>query len=229
MTEVDRATGRLLDTAARLSDADVAAASLLPGWTRGHVLAHLARNADGLANLLHWARTGVETPQYPSWERRNADIEAGAGRSAAEHLDDLRAAAQRFTETADAMPAEAWAVILDTGYAQPAARVVWRRLREVEVHHVDLNAGYGTADWPGAFGQRLLHEVVAGMRDRHDAPPMLLRTPDHDHDLTIGAVDGAPTVSGAAHALAGWLTGRTRGEGVTIAPLGLLPQPPEWI
>src|SRR5256885_15091039 len=58
--------------------------SLLPGWTRGHVLTHVARNGDGLGNLLRWARTGTETPMYASREARRADIEAGAGRSAAE-------------------------------------------------------------------------------------------------------------------------------------------------
>ena len=53
MGEVDRATDRMLRTAATLDDAAVAAPSPLPGWTRGHVLTHLARNADGLGNLLH--------------------------------------------------------------------------------------------------------------------------------------------------------------------------------
>ena len=48
----------------------MAGPSLLPGWSRGHVLTHLARNADGAVNLLTWARTGVETPQYVSQEQR---------------------------------------------------------------------------------------------------------------------------------------------------------------
>ena len=79
LPEIDRATARLLATARKLDDADLAAPSRLPGWTRGHVLAHLARNADGCVNLLTWARTGIETPQYASDERRDADIETGAG------------------------------------------------------------------------------------------------------------------------------------------------------
>jgi hypothetical protein len=45
--QITTATGRLLRTASRLSDADVRAPSLLPGGSRGHVLTHLARNADG--------------------------------------------------------------------------------------------------------------------------------------------------------------------------------------
>src|SRR6185437_8551533 len=87
--EIEAATSRLLDTARTLSDADVLAPSGLPGWSRGHVLSHIARNADSLVNLLSWAATGVEIPQYPSREVRDADIEAGASRPIAEHLRDL--------------------------------------------------------------------------------------------------------------------------------------------
>ena len=58
------ATERLLTTATALSDAQMRDPSLLPGWTRGHVLTHIARNADGLVNLMRWARTGTKTPMY---------------------------------------------------------------------------------------------------------------------------------------------------------------------
>src|SRR4051812_993952 len=54
------------------------APSLLPGWTRGHLVAHLANSGEALANVLN----GL--PPYASQEARNADIEAGSGRSAAE-------------------------------------------------------------------------------------------------------------------------------------------------
>ncbi|MFF9641495.1 maleylpyruvate isomerase N-terminal domain-containing protein [Kitasatospora aureofaciens] len=47
LARIHAATGLLLRTAARLCDADARAPSLLPGWSRGHVLTHLARNADG--------------------------------------------------------------------------------------------------------------------------------------------------------------------------------------
>ncbi|HZC40516.1 MAG TPA: maleylpyruvate isomerase N-terminal domain-containing protein, partial [Streptosporangiaceae bacterium] len=73
---IQHATGRLLDTIAGLTEAQARAPSLLPGWTRAHVLTHIARNADGLANLLRWARTGTQTPMYASAGARDADIEA---------------------------------------------------------------------------------------------------------------------------------------------------------
>nr|WP_254126579.1 maleylpyruvate isomerase N-terminal domain-containing protein [Amycolatopsis sp. CA-230715] len=42
-----RAAERLPRSVRRLGDADVRAPSALPGWSRAHVLAHLARHADG--------------------------------------------------------------------------------------------------------------------------------------------------------------------------------------
>ena len=57
---IDAATSRLTAAAAGLTDAQAREPSRLPGWSRGHVLTHLARNADGLRNLLIWARTGIE-------------------------------------------------------------------------------------------------------------------------------------------------------------------------
>jgi len=231
MVEVDRATQRLLETAARLDgDEGVAGPSLLPGWSRGHVLAHVARNADGLTNLLSWARTGVVTPQYASWEKRNEDIEAGAPRGLEEQIADVRDSAARFAAAADLMPAPAWAVTLDIpGARQPAARVVWRRLREVEIHHVDLNAGYTAADWPAAFSQRLLHEVIARFATRDDVPALVLHPTDAGSETTLGHSNGAATVSGPVHAIAAWLIGRSPGEDLAVSPQGPLPTPPAWI
>lgn len=230
MAEVDRATDRLLRTAAALNEADLAGPSLLPGWTRGHVLAHLARNADACLNLLTWAHTGVVTPAYRDAEQRSADIAAGAPRPLAEQLIDVRDAAARFAAAADEMPAAAWTRVLDfRGTSEPAARVVWRRLREVEVHHVDLAAGYGPGDWPEAFSHRLLHELVTDLAGRDGFPPLVLHPGGAGHELTLGEPDGAPTVSGSAAELAAWLTGRSRGDGLTISSGGPLPTPPSWI
>ncbi|TDB99512.1 maleylpyruvate isomerase family mycothiol-dependent enzyme [Micromonospora fluostatini] len=228
--EVDEATTRLLRVAESFTPADVAAPSLLPGWTRGHVLAHLARNADGFVNLLTAARTGEPIPMYASVAARNADIEAGAARSPAEHLADLRRCTQRFAEAVDAMPAQAWGAMVQTRRGPwPAALVVWGRLRELEVHHVDLAAGYRPADWPVAFAQRLLHEVTTGLTDNPDAPAMVLRFDGSAHEVVVGDRADAPTICGPAHELAAWLIGRTGGDLLTVTPDGRLPTPPEWI
>jgi maleylpyruvate isomerase len=83
--QVERAAGGL-------DPARLAGPSRLPGWTRGHVLSHLARNADALVNLLTWARTGAEARMYASPAERTDGIEAGAGRALPEQLADLTAA-----------------------------------------------------------------------------------------------------------------------------------------
>ena len=59
--------------------ADPALPSLLPEWTRGHVLTHIARNADSFVRVLEAARRGEVVTQYEGGVAgRNADIEAGA-------------------------------------------------------------------------------------------------------------------------------------------------------
>ncbi|HXR42768.1 MAG TPA: maleylpyruvate isomerase N-terminal domain-containing protein, partial [Acidothermaceae bacterium] len=138
--EIAGATARLLDTARTMSDDDVLGPSLLPGWSRGHVLTHLARNADGLRNLLLGAMEGVERKAYPGGpESRAADIEA---------------ASARFAETVAAMTPPAWEFVLAWGSAgqkRPAREVLDARLREVAIHHVDLDFGYTAANWAPAF------------------------------------------------------------------------------
>ncbi|WP_328467281.1 maleylpyruvate isomerase family mycothiol-dependent enzyme [Actinoplanes sp. NBC_00393] len=224
MTDVEAATEALLRTAEGLDDAAVGEPSLLPGWTVGHVLTHVARNADAYTNMLTWARTGVETPAYAGPDARRAGIEAGAGRPLSEQIADIREAHERFADAAAAMPASAWAFHLPPPVGQSAAGVPWGRLREVEVHHVDLGRGYTPADWTDAFALRLLREIVTGAHD--DAPAMTLRPFGLDHPLTIG--DDGPVVGGPTKSIAAWLAGRADGADLTVSPDGELPTPARW-
>jgi maleylpyruvate isomerase len=172
--QIDDATQRLLSTARLLAEPDLRAPSLLPGWTRGHVLTHLARNADAMRNLLAGVRTGTDRPAYASAAARAADIEAGAGRPPAPLLADLADSAMALRTIARQLPDEAWPAevrMLDSG-PFPAAQLLTRRLVEVELHHADLGAGYGPADWPAAFDALELAEPMrAQRRDRLARPP----------------------------------------------------------
>jgi maleylpyruvate isomerase len=232
LPEVDRAVARLLATARTLDGAGLAAPSLLPGWTRGHVLSHLARSADGQLHMLTGARTGVATPPYANEQARADGIEAGAARPLDEQLADLEASAGRLSEAFAATPAEVWTVSITgrRGESMRAAALVWGRLREVEVHHVDLDAGYGPADWPEAFTLRLLHELESGFAA---APPVRLSATDLDRAFALGsrsapAQDPPVTVAGPGSALASWLIGRSDGATLTVAPDGRLPPVPAW-
>jgi maleylpyruvate isomerase len=231
--EIAGADERLRDTVAGLDDAAVRAPSLLPGWTRGHVLAHIARNADGYTNLLTWARTGVETPMYPSVEHRNAEIEKDAGRTLAEHAADIAAAADRFTAAMRAMTPAAMRnpVRHLNGRVLTPPLVIWGRLREIEVHHVDLAAGYGPGDWSEAFTLHLLREVAG--ESGAGWPPLRVSTDDLHFTAEIGTAEtgagSAPVeVRGPARALAAWLIGRSKGDALSRAGDGPLPAVPTW-
>ena len=231
LSEVEKATEHLVDTAEGLADADVAAPSLLAGWTRGHLLTHVARNADGLINLLTWARTGVETPAYASDAARDADIEAGAGRSAAELLGDVRTSAGRFAEACRTQPDDAWsAEVRRSGREFPASRILWFRLREVLIHHVDLDAGYSPAHWPAGFVSRCLDEVAHHFEERDDFTPLALRAEDTGRRFRIRLAKDtdSPLVSGPEPALLAWLIGRSAGDGLDVEPDGPLPAVPSW-
>ncbi|MFY4723689.1 maleylpyruvate isomerase family mycothiol-dependent enzyme [Streptomyces sp. LaBMicrA B280] len=228
LARITGATSRLLATAAAFTDDDVRAPSLLPGWSRGHVLTHLARNADGGRNLLSWARTGTKTPEYPSLTARDEQIASGAGRTAAELLADLRACADAFEAEYRRMPPEAWQrpVRWTRGQEHPAARAADARLSELLIHHADLDAGYTPADWPPDFVSTMLGRVVASFTARENAPAMRLRATDTGARHTIGTERLPPTVAGPQHALLSWLLGRSPGTGLAVDHAATLPSPP---
>src|SRR5215472_11343751 len=227
------ATDRVLATATTLSDAEAREPSLLPGWSRGHVLTHIARNADGLGNLLQWARTGVETPMYASAESRAADIEAGAGRPAAALAADVRESAAAFTAEAASLPEDAWTAQVRAlnGPPFPALRVLVHRLSEVEIHHVDVAAGYSPADWPEDFLSEALPRVAESFAGRDDMPPCVAWAEGAKDSFRLGPDQaGAPPVviRGQPTDLLAWLLGRGDGASLIVAGGGALPELPPW-
>ena len=151
---VQDAHARLRATLVDLTDAGARRPSILPGWTVGHVLTHLARNADSHVRMLEGACRGEIADQYAGGnEQRAADIEAGAGRPAAELAADVVGSAGRLEETWAATPEEVWRTGRGrvVGGLWPLAELPFRRWREVEIHHVDLGLSYGIEDWPDAY------------------------------------------------------------------------------
>jgi maleylpyruvate isomerase len=233
LADLADATDRMLATVARLTDEDLRGPSRLPGWTRGHVVAHLARNADSAWNLLEWARTGERIPQYPSDEAREAGVAANAGRPAAELHAELRLAVRRLAMQAETMPAAAWGQVVRTraGWPHPAWYMLNRRWREVEVHHVDLDAGFDHTDWSPAYVRWELDDTLRALRA--DGWAAVGRISATDLDLTADLGDG-PEITGPAHELLGWLSGRGDGSALntsahdTSALDAPLPAPPTW-
>ncbi|MFJ5614421.1 maleylpyruvate isomerase family mycothiol-dependent enzyme [Streptomyces sp. NPDC093221] len=223
---VREATDRFVAAVSALPADGVAEPSLLPGWTRGHLLTHVARNADALANLLIWAGTGVETPMYADATSRDRAIEEGAGRPLDDHLADLRASAERFERAAAQVPPSGWAtqVTLRSGRVIAAAEVPWRRLGEVWLHLVDLGIGPTTADLPADFAARELASLADGLTGHEGIAAVRLEDAESGASWTIGAAaEPDLTVSAATRPLLAWVSGRGPYEGLTVIPDGPLP------
>jgi maleylpyruvate isomerase len=225
------ATERLLASASALSDEQMREPSLLPGWTRGHVLTHVARCSDGMQNLFTWAETGVETPQYPSLEARAADIEAGAGRSADEINADVASSADAFISRARKLPDDAWTTVVRAirGPAHPAWFVLNRRLFEVEVHHADLGLRYRPADWPDWFVSAELYRITGELAQNPAAPAAVLNDASSGRQFFLRTDDMSGTaITGAGYALLAWLIGRESDAELAVDPGGPLPDVPSY-
>jgi maleylpyruvate isomerase len=202
------ADDRLAVAVERITDADARAPSALPGWTRGHVLTHLARHAEANTKLV----TGESSVQYPGGrEEREAAIDAGAGRPATEIVADLAhwAAALHaaYASCSDwARPVEFMAV----GRA-PLARSPRTRWREVEVHHVDLDLGYTPDRWPAAFVREYLPEALESLDGR--LPPEVhvhVLADDLGDEIELGPRDtSVRDIRGPGAAVLAWCLGRT--------------------
>jgi len=159
-----------------LSDAEARESSLLPGWSVGHVLTHLARNADSIVRRLEAAAKGELVDQYPGGpQRRKADIEEGAVRDAVALIDDVLSASdavdaafERFDDTCWDRPSRH-----GSGSVYPVAVLPYRRWREVEVHMVDLGRGYSWSEWPIELVELWLPDALSQLPDRTDSRELL--------------------------------------------------------
>lgn len=210
-TRISAATAHLLATAAALPDDAWTAPSVCDGWSRAHVLAHVALNAEGLAGALRGLTAGQQVPMYASDEQRDVDIAVLAAARPAEIRERLRSSAAAFDEALAALSVTDDARFERTpgGQRLRAGVVPLLRLREVEIHHADLEAGYAHADWPRENAITFLDLAKhQGMR-----PDCRLDATDGDETWELGSpTPDAPTYVGTASALAWWASGRDAGE-----------------
>jgi len=214
----------------RMGEDAFAAPSALPGWSRAHVLTHVARNADALINLLTWARTGTRTPAYTGREQRDADIEAGARRPSGEIRADVVESSDRLAQVVRSMPEAAWSARVENaqGRELPATDIPWLRAREMWIHAVDLDVGASFDDMPAPMVAELLADVAATMGDRPGCPALCLVAPD-GRAWSVGGSGTATTVTGPAPRLAAWLLGRSTGRDLRTAEGTKPPAPPRWL
>ncbi|TWP46476.1 maleylpyruvate isomerase family mycothiol-dependent enzyme [Lentzea tibetensis] len=223
---VEHATGVLYELVEAIDQVAVRRPSLLPGWSRAHVVTHLARNADALVNLLTWARTGVEHQAYASRADRDADIEEGSGRLLQLLRADLDSACARFTTACRELPASAWQAEVATPRGQPmrADLVPWLRLCELWIHMVDLDLGVTFADLPDELAEKLIDDSVERFAGRGPSFDVEATFPDGRQRRWTFNSPASAAVAGSSADVLGWLTGRTRGEGLR----GDLPDLPSW-
>jgi maleylpyruvate isomerase len=159
---------RLEALVAPIDDAVVRRPSHLPDWTVGHVLTHIARNAESHVRILEGALAGRAVEQYPGgYEQRNRDIEAGAGRTAAEIRSDVRVTNAALEAAWARMTPGAWQGHgLARGSEWSCLVLPFHRWREVEVHCVDLGLGYSPVNWPEEYVERELPLALASLPDR---------------------------------------------------------------
>lgn len=219
----EQAEEHLATALGRLVDEDFAGPSLLPGWDRRHVLAHLARNADAMVNLLTWARTGVETPAYPSNEQRDEQIRQTAEQDPAALKADVLAGTVRLADAVRQMPPHAWAATVRArqGHEISAADVVWMRCRECYVHSIDLNSGVEWREVPDDVLAGIADEVFRAWDRRQEVPDVTIFVGDRDWGT------GSLAVQGSLPDVAAWLSGRSKGDGLRAD--GPLPELPAWL
>jgi len=214
-------TDKLLETA-RALDAP-GAPSLCSGWSRGHVLSHVARNADGLAALARGAVDGTGETMYASPDQRDLDIDAGADRPRDELVADVEDSAARLAEQLPRLSSiDGNMLLMRTPGVPfvPAKELPYMRLREVVIHHVDLDAGFGFEDIDPELLVLFIDRKAGLLRRDGDPPDLTLRTSEGD-EWTIGL--GTAQVTGSRAAVLAWLTRGTT-EGVSGDPLPHLTQ-----
>jgi maleylpyruvate isomerase len=227
------ANSRLVRTVDGFHGDDWTAPSGLPGWSRAYVVAHLALNAEALARALHGAvadHDDVPRTMYDSDEQRSSDIATLAEEAHDVIRDRLLAGITLLNDAALAMTERAWAGRIERtpgGRSMAATAIPGMRLREVEIHHVDLDRGYTRSDWPLAFAEHLIDAMAKRLGT---VEPFEVKPLDSARTWVLGEGEAeypVAVVTGTAADLGWWLTGRPAPETVSCSH-GELPQIGEW-
>ena len=205
-----------------------ASPSGLPGWSRAQLVGHLAGSALGLVNLCDWAATGVETPMYESPEVRAAEIDERAALPWADLVAEVNAAGTALAARLATLfePVSTRSLRLASGAAVNPADIAAVRIREIEIHRVDLAAEYQPVDWSQPFTVRTLHQLTPFFREQRHVGAQVLRCVDSGNCWTVG-VEG-PDLWGTEADLLAWLIGRPHGP-LRTSDTSALPDAPVWV
>lgn len=224
LTRLEEADAALARTVGTFDEESVRRPSMCTGWSRAHVIAHLARNAEALQRLVGWAESGVPTQGYASGEARERDIEESAQQDAVHLRVDLTTASDQFRMRAQRLRGRGDLATVRNLNGMPLGgdQIPWARLREVTYHHVDLDAGFTFADAPPDVVRAGIAEAVDRLSGRVGCPPLTLLGSD-GRRWNVGG--GGQEVRGRPAQLLLWLT-RGRVEG--LESHARLPTLPRW-
>ncbi len=200
----------------------------LPGWSRAQLVAHLAGNAYGMINLCDWAASGVETPMYPSPAERASEIDRRAALPWPDLVQDVLVGAEALTARLGSLnePILARTVRLGSGAAVAGTDLAAIRIREVEIHRVDLAAEYQPVDWTEPFTIRTFAQLAPFFLGKREVPAHMLRSVDSGRCWEVGA--SGPDLLGTEADLLGWLLGRPHGP-LRTSDDSPLPVAPTWV
>lgn len=222
---MQRETGMAMATITSLDADELSKPTRCEGWTRAHVIAHLARDADAMTNLATWAVTGQETPGYESREKRDADIEATATLPATELVAALEQANARLLTAFEALRNGVQAETLPTLFSGEITvfSLPARRTTEVIVHHNDLDT---TWEWHEADPEGILNAIEVCVHRLQVSPdsPGLHVIAREGEEWTVG--DGSFRIEGYYETLLPFLAREQVEEGLRYE--GELPTLPPW-
>ena len=220
LSGLESSTSALTRTVDAFGPEELAAPSLLPGWTRAHVVAHVALAGHALAAVLDGIVHDRPVAMYESDEQRDDAIEELAQAEPSVLRERHLEAVTAFAEAVERMEDDHWSGEihrLPGGPVWPVVTAVPTRRREVEVHHADLDSAYTRADWPADFVAELLDAVTV---DHAASGPFTVRATDLGREWAVGD-GGGTTVMGTGADLGWWLTGRGEGDGLVCDAEGL--------
>ncbi|MDH6284087.1 maleylpyruvate isomerase family mycothiol-dependent enzyme [Prescottella agglutinans] len=212
---------------AALSDSEFDDPTLLEGWTRRHLVAHVGYNAAALCRILDWAATGVETPMYESMEQRAREIDEGATLSVGTLRNLFTHTAAQLDEKWRSLPDEAWTAQVRTaqGRMVPASETAWMRSREVWIHAADLGNGGRYEDFPDVVLDSMLDDIVGMWRRKGEGAGLVLEVDGR----RLVVQEGAPVTDTVTGPLAAVVVRWASGRGATGLTTGSALQPPRWL
>lgn len=221
---MERETDMLMATVMSLTEDEMRAPSKCEGWTRAHVVAHLALSADAMGNLITWATTGTETPAYSSPQARDADIEESAKLSADELKAKLNEANAKFLEAVNTLKqgVEVETVKMSSGDVNPLSLPA-RRTTDVIIHHDDLDT---TWEWHEADPEAIVDAIevcVKRLQANPESPGMTI-TAGEGEEWVVG--DGSFKIFGYYDEILPFVAREQVEEGLEFD--GELPKLPKW-